>query len=56
MRAAFGEGRLSEEATWQVVVLIYKGIGDYYVICLVEVVWKVVAVILNRRLTDYITY
>ena len=25
MRAAFGEGLMEEEATWQVVVLIHKG-------------------------------
>ena len=37
------------------VVLIPKGKGDYRGIGLVEVMWKVVAVILNRRLTSSIT-
>ena len=43
-----------EEATWKAVVMIPKGEGDYRGICLVEVVWKVVTVILNRRFTSYI--
>ena len=37
-------------------VLIPKGKGDYRGISLVEVLWKVVAVILNRRLTSSITF
>ena len=56
IQTAFREGRLTEEATWQVVVLIPKGGEDYRGIGLVEVMWKVVAVILNRRLTASITY
>ena len=56
VRAAFGEGRLEEEATWKAVVLISKGKGDYRGIGLVEMVWKVVAAILNSRITAYITH
>ena len=37
-------------------VLIPKGKKDYRGISLVEVMWKVVAAILNRQLTAYITY
>ena len=37
-------------------VLIPKGKGDYQGIGLVEVMWKVVAVVLNRRLTSSITF
>ena len=37
-------------------VLIYKGIGDYHGIGLVEVVWKLVAVILNLCFTASITF
>ena len=37
-------------------VLIHKGKKDYRGIGLVEVMWKVVAAILNRRLTSSITY
>ena len=37
-------------------VLIPKGGGDYYVIGLVEVVWKVVTVILNFCLTTSIDF
>ena len=37
-------------------VLIPKGKKDYRSIGLVEVMWKVVAAILNRRLTSSITF
>ena len=50
-QTAFREGKLAEEATWQTVVLIPKGKGEFRGIGLVEVTWKVVAVILHRRLT-----
>ena len=53
---AFREGRLAEEATWKAVVLIPKGNMDYRGIGLVEVMWKLVAAILNSRLTASITY
>ena len=52
----FREGKLAEEATWQAMVLIPKGKQDYRQIGLVEVMWKVVSAILNRRLTASITY
>ena len=55
-QTAFREGDLAEETTWQAVVLIPKGKGDYWGIGLVEVMWKVVAVILNRCLTSSITF
>ena len=41
---------------WKAVFLIPKGKKDYWVIDLVEVMWKVVAAILNCRITAYITY
>ena len=56
MQTAFREGDLAEESTWQAVVLIPKGKGDYRGIGLVEVMWKVVAVILNLRFTSSITF
>ena len=52
----FQELELSKEAMWQAVVLIPKGNQDYQEIGLVEVMWKVVAEILNRRLTASIIY
>ena len=56
VQTAFREGRLVEEATWQAVVLISKG-GEYYCgIGLLEVMWKVVAAILNLWLKVSITY
>ena len=56
VQTAFWEGKLAEEAMWQAVVLIYKGKKDYRGIGLVEVMWKVVAAILNRRLTASTTF
>ena len=56
IQMALGEGRLAEEAMWQVVVLIPKGGKDYCGIGLVEVMWKVVAAILNLRITASITF
>ena len=56
IQTAFREGKLMEEATWKGVVLIPKGKKDYWGIGLVEVMWKVVAAILNRRLTASITF
>ena len=52
----FQEGKLAEEATWQAVVLLPKGKNDYRGIGLAEVMWKVVAAILNRQLTASITF
>ena len=56
IQTAFREEELAEETTWQAVVLIPKGEKDYRGIGLMEVMWKVVAVILNRRFTSSITY
>ena len=56
IQTSFREGRLTEEATWQSMFLIPKGGKDYPWIGLVEVMWKVVAAILNCRLTASITY
>ena len=47
---------MTEEAIWQAVALIPKGEKDYCGIGLVEVMWKVVAAILNLRLIASITY
>ena len=56
IQTAFREGELAKEAMWQAVVLIPKGKQDYRGVVLLEGMWKVVAAILNRRLTDSITY
>ena len=55
-QTAFREGELAEEETWQAVVLIPKGNKDYRGIGLMEVMWKVVAAILNCCFTASITY
>ena len=56
VQTAFRDGYLAEEETWQAVFLIPKEKKDYRGIDLVEVMWKVVAAILNRRFTASITY
>ena len=56
VQTAFRDRDLAEEAAWQAVVLIPKGMKDYRGICIMEVMWKVVAAILNRRYTASITY
>ena len=51
VQTAFGE-----EKMWKAVVLIPKGVKYYRCIVLVEVMWKVVAEILNCRITASITF
>ena len=52
----FRDEVLAEEAAYQAVILILNGGGDYPDIGLVELMWKSVEVILNRRFTTSITY
>ena len=56
IQTAFRDGDLARKSTWQAVVLIPKGKGDYRGIGLVEVMWKVVAVTLNCCFTSSITF
>ena len=56
VHASFQDGLLVEEATWKSVVLIFKRVGYYRDICLVEVVWKLVVVIINRCFTASIAF
>ena len=50
-QTAFREGKLAEETAWQTVVTIPKEKGEFRGIGLVEVTWKLMAVILHCRLT-----
>ena len=50
-QTAFRDGNLAEEATWQTVVLIPKGKGEFRGIGLVEVICKLLTLILHRRIT-----
>ena len=55
VQAEFLEGGLAEDCTWQKVVLFPNGKRDFRGIGIVEVLWKAVASLLNRHLTeDYI--
>ena len=50
-QTAFRDGNLAEEATWQTVVIIPKGKGEFWGIGLVEVIWKLLTLILHCWLT-----
>ena len=54
VQAAFQDGTLAEELTWQTVILILKGKGDFQSIVLVKVLWKTIASLLNCRLISAI--
>ena len=56
VQAAFCNRTLAEECMWQTVVLISKGKGYFQGIGLVEILWKSVASLLNRRLTAVIYF
>ena len=56
VQTVFGEGRIEYKNIWKEVFLIPKGGKDYCGIDLVDFMWKVVAAILNRRLTASITF
>ena len=56
VQTAFREGEMAVEANWKTVVLIPKGRKEYRGIGLVEVMWKVVAVISHCRITASIAY
>ena len=49
-QTAFREGKLAEEATWQAMVMVPKRKGEFWGIGLVEVIWKLLSLILHRRL------
>ena len=56
VQTSFREEILAEEAMWQAVVLIPKERKYYRGIGLMEVMWKLLAAILNRCLTASITF
>ena len=56
VQTTFREGRLAKEATWKAVALIPKVKRNYRGIGLLEVMWKVVAFILNRCFTSSTIY
>ena len=56
MQAEFQDGTLAEELTWQTVILIPKGKGDFRGVVLVKVLWKAVTILLNYRLTAAIFF
>ena len=56
VQAAFQDGTLAEELTWQTVILILKGKGDFQSIVLVKVLCEAIDSLLNCRLTAAISF
>ena len=56
LQVAFQYGTLAEEFTCQIVILIPKCKGDFLGIGLIEVLWKSIASLLNRRLMAAIPF
>jgi exonuclease III len=52
----FKTGDLPEAMAWSVMILLPKGDGDYRGIGLVEVIWKLIAAIINERLKESIDF
>ena len=44
------------DSRWANIVLIPKGGGEYPKICLKEVIWKVISIIINRHLAERIEF
>jgi hypothetical protein len=53
---AFETGEIPDAMAWSVMVLLPKGGGDFRGIGLVEVIWKVVAIIINERFKSTISF
>ena len=56
IQTAFWEGHLAEECTWQIVLIIPKGHGDFSGIGLVKVMCKMVTGIMNLRIILVISF
>ena len=50
LQTTFRYGRLPVECTWQTVVLIPKGNGEFRGIGLVEFLWKLLLGVINRQI------
>ena len=50
----FGIGELALDCAWNTVILLPKGGGEYQVIGLVEVLFKVIYIIIDRSLEESI--
>ena len=50
VQRTFGDGNPPAELAWATMVLILKGKGEYWVIGIVELAWKVCATVVNCRL------
>ena len=53
---AFETGDIPDAMAWSVMVLLPKGGSDFRGIGLVEVIWKVVAIIINERFKTSISF
>ena len=49
-------GEFATECTWDTIILLPKGGGNYHYIGMVEVIREVISIIINRRLEDSIEF
>jgi len=56
VKLCFKERRVPTQLSWSTVVLIPKGGGDYRGIGLLEIVWKVIESIINRRIAGKVHF
>ena len=56
VQLAFDTGELATECTWATFIILTKGSGNYRIIGLIEVIWKVISIMVNRRLVDLIEF
>ena len=56
VQEAFRSAELSQESMWSVLVLLPKGGGDFRGIGLIEVIWKVIEKITDRRISGNVEY
>ena len=52
----FREGDLPTEMPWSAMVLLPKGGGDYHGIGLLEIIWKLVTTIIDRRVKEVVPF
>ena len=49
-QAAFYNDKLANEFTWKALVLMPKGVGEFHIIDLVDILWKAISIIMDKFL------
>ena len=56
VHTVFKDSTLPIDCTWNMVVLLMKGNGNYRGVGIVEVFWKTISGLINRRIGDAVRY